>query len=152
MMMSPAGGDHGEIALNLGAIIRQHVKKNKLGRAYAAETGFILERNPDTVRAPDVAFIAAYRAEHARTPKFIPIPPDFCAEIVSPNDAAEAVIAMVQWWLDRGVKLVWVVDPQSKTVTSYLPGGDAHVYRDDDTPSLAPVLPDLAISMPELFD
>ena len=67
-MMSPAGAEHGEIAIRLGAIVFNHVHARQLGKVYAAETGFVISRDPDTVRAPDVAFVKASRLP-ARTPR-----------------------------------------------------------------------------------
>ena len=79
--MIPAGGDHGWITLGLATSIMNHVKSRGLGRAYAAETGFILSRDPDTVRAPDIAFLRAERAAVAQTAGFIPGAPDLAVEV-----------------------------------------------------------------------
>src|SRR5690348_2577081 len=74
--MSPAGFHHGGVAMTLAVLIGAHVRKHKLGTAYAAETGFILTRNPDTVRTPDVAFVRAGRIPPASKRGFFPGAPD----------------------------------------------------------------------------
>jgi len=116
-----------------------------------AETGFRLESNPDTVRAPNVAFIEADRAAEADTPKFIPVPPDFCAEVLSPNDRATEVAEKVHWWLDHGVRLVRVVDPENETVTAYERGGGVRINHRDDTIEGGDVFPGLALPVDRLF-
>lgn len=150
-MMSPAGGRHGDLAFALGLQIGTYVNEHHLGKLYAAETGFLLERDPDSVRAPDIAFIAAYRADQANTPGYIPIPPDLAVEVNSPGDRAGDVAAKVQWWLTHGTKLVWVVDPKPQTVTAYHPGGSAHVYAAQDTLDGGDVLPGFAMPLASLF-
>lgn len=149
-MMSPAGGGHGQIAANIAFYLKKWSLKNG-GIVYGAETGFVLERNPDTVRAPDAAWIAPERAEQANTIKFIPIAPDMLAEVLSPNDKAEEVAHKVQWWLDHGVKLVWVADPANQCVTAHLPSGDAHTYRKGDTLTAGDTMPGLSVAIDALF-
>lgn len=149
-MMSPAGGDHGQVAATLAFVLMDWAKKNG-GVVFGAETGFVLERNPDTVRAPDAAWISAERASEAKTIKFIPIPPDMLAEVLSPNDKAEEVAEKTQWWLDHGVRLIWIADPANRCVTVCLPGGDAHVYREGDTITGGDVLHGLKVAVKALF-
>ena len=92
VVMAPAGGRHGEVAHTLALFIGNHVRKRNLGRVFAAETGFVLRRDPDTVRAPDVAFVAAERLQAEETPAgFLESAPDLAIEVVSPGDAATAV-------------------------------------------------------------
>lgn len=149
--MTPPGGDHGYVAMEIAYAVRNWAEDHG-GRVYAAETGFVLERNPDTVRAPDVAYISRDRLEQAKTPKFIPIAPDFVAEVLSPNDKAGEVDQKVQWWLDHDVKMVWVADPTNQSVTSYLPNGMAHLYRGDDQLVGQDVLPGFCLPPQSIFD
>ncbi len=148
--MTPPGGNHGLITMEIAFAVRTWAQSNG-GRVYAAETGFVLERKPDTVRAPDVAYISKSRQNEARSEKYVPIAPDFVAEVISPNDKAEEVAAKVQWWLDHGVRLVWVADPANRCVTAHLPNGDAHVYRGNDTITGGDVLPGLSVAIADLF-
>ena len=152
IMMTPAGGFHGDVANEMAYRLNVFVRENALGKAVAAETGFILERNPDTVRAPDVAFIRNDLVKQANTPKFIPIPPDLAVEVNSPNDVVGEVVAKVQWWLAHGTRAVWVVDPESKTVTTYHPDGSARVVHHDETLTGGDVLPGFELSLATLLD
>src|SRR5208283_3333550 len=98
--MSPTNFRHGEIAFNIGAPLRAHVKANKLGRVSGGDPGFILARKPDTVLAPDVTFLRADRLR-AGVPAegFYEGAPDLAVEVVSPSDRASKVEKKVQDWL-----------------------------------------------------
>src|SRR4051794_26210352 len=87
--MPPAGAEHGWIAFNAARIVGNHVITNQLGWVFAAETGFRIFRDPDTVRAPDVAFVGAARFPEGRPPiRFAELAPDLIVEVVSPSDSA----------------------------------------------------------------
>jgi Uma2 family endonuclease len=150
-MMSPAGGNHGDAAYELGFRIGQFVRENRLGKMYTAETGFVLERNPDTVRAPDVAFIAADRVKEAKTPKYIPIPPDLVVEVNSPNDRAGEVVQKAGWWLSHGVREVWVCDPPTETITLYPSQGTPRVWQSQEILNDSAVLPGFTLELASLF-
>lgn len=150
-MMSPAGGRHGRVAMNLAFLIRKFVEKHPFGVVFAAATGFLLARNPDTVRAPDVAFVSASRlGDLVDETGYLPLAPDFVAEVLSPNDRPSEVEAKVKDWLTAGVQAVLVVDPQTRCV---------HCHRSDDdvqtvtagTVDLTPVFPGLRLLLSDLF-
>jgi Uma2 family endonuclease len=120
--------------------------------AFGAETGFVLRRDPDTVRAPDAAFIGAERAqETGRIVKFWPGSPDCAAEVVSPSDTFTDVEAKALQWIEAGTKLVLVVDPTRRTATIYREGGEAHVHREGDTLDLDAGVPGWRVAVAELF-
>ena len=121
--MTPAGAEHGRVALQIGARILGHAELHALGETYAAETGFVLRRGPDTVRAPDVAFVATDRLPPSPEPGFGRSVPDLVVEVVSPWDRASEVSSKAEAWLDAGVRLVWVVDPQARLAAVHHPGG-----------------------------
>lgn len=150
-MMSPAGGRHGRIAGRLFLRIGNHVEQRKLGEVFAAETGYILRRDPDTVRAPDVSFVSRERlgdlADHAG---YLPIAPDLAAEVVSPSDESSKVEAKAMDWLHSGVRVVLVVDPQTKSIREYRSSSEIRVY-DDGTIALQDILPDFKLDVAELF-
>jgi len=127
------------------------IQANKLGELTLAETGFRLGQGADTVRAPDIAWIATERVEQAKTEKFIPIPPDLAVEVNSPSDVIGDVVAKVQWWLAHGTRAVWVVDPKSKTVTTYHPDGSARVVHHNQTLTGGDVLPGFELPLNKLF-
>jgi Uma2 family endonuclease len=148
--MSPAGGGHGEIAFKIGMKIGQFVEKHRLGRMTAAETGFILSTNPDTVRAPDVGFISKARAPEPLPSGFVPLAPDLAVEVVSPNDTASDIHARVIDFLQAGTVLVWVVYPDSKTVVVHTTDG-AQTLTAQDTLDGAEVLPGFKVKVADLF-
>jgi len=117
--MPPAGGEHGGITLDLGSHIRNHVKEYALGYTTAAETGYILFKNPDgkdTVLAPDVGFVSKAHLPQGLPAGYIPVPPDLAVEVVSPGDRADEVDEKVNTYLKYGVRLVWVFYPKTKSV------------------------------------
>ena len=139
--MTPAGGEHGRVSLRLGARILEHVEEHDLGAAFAAETGFVLNRGPDTVRAPDVAFVCGDRLQAAPSWGFPELAPDLVVEVVSPSDRASEVASKAAMWLDAGVRLVWVVDPQARLAAVHHPGGLVTVLREDGVLDGEDVLP-----------
>ena len=147
--MAPAGGDHGYIALNIGGIVREYVRTHGLGRVYAAETGFRLQRNPDTVRAPDAAFV---RAERVRpSPGYIDGAPDLAVEVVSPNDTYTEVSMKVAEWFSAGALLIWIIDPSGNTVAVHLPDGTSTMLHESDMLDGGAVLPGLSVLVADIF-
>ena len=123
---SPSGF-HGKVAARLLYLIAHHVYANHLGVVFAQETGFHIATNPDTVRAPDVAFLRADRADLIPPTGYGRTAPDLAVEILSPGDRRGEVLAKVEDWLTGGVSLLWVIDPKRVT---------AKVYRGDGSISL----------------
>ena len=115
--MTPAGHPHGRVAMRVGWLLTQHVEENNLGAVYAAETGFVLSRDPDTVRAPDVAFVRRERVEKVgEAGGYWPGAPDLAVEVVSPGDYYTEVEGKVADWLRAGARMVVVVDPSNRVV------------------------------------
>ncbi len=118
--LSPAGSYHGSVASILHSILAPLIVKQRLGRTFSAETGFIVSRDPDTVIAPDFAFIAKGNLPEERPNEgYCPGAPDFAVKVLSPNESAREVAAKTKLWLSAGVKLLWVVDPVLETITAY---------------------------------
>jgi Uma2 family endonuclease len=113
--MSPASRNHGRVANNVAFHITAFVKKYKLGGCYTAETGFVVERTPTTIMAPDFAFIAKER-DKPQAQGFGLIVPDFVLEVMSPSDSMSDAIEKTLDWINAGVKLVWVADMKEKCV------------------------------------
>jgi len=151
--MSPASTMHGNIAMRLGAILWNYSEENDLGRVFAAETGFTLSRNPDTVRAPDVAFVAKERIPAAGVPEtgFWAVAPDLVAEVISPNDRMTEIQDKVTDYLAAGVRLVWVVDPKTETVTVYQSLKQVKVLIAGDVLEGEDVLPGFSLTLQKLF-
>jgi Uma2 family endonuclease len=151
-VMAPAGDVHGDMAMGLGGWMRVYADQNNLGKVFAAETGFVLAQDPYTVRAPDVAFVTKERLSLGMTGKYFPAAPDLAVEVVSPNDTAAEVQDKVQDWLRHGVRLVWVVEPKTRTVTIFRPDGSANVLQATDTLSGEEVLAGFEFGLGRLFE
>jgi Uma2 family endonuclease len=150
--VTPAGFEHGDLAGEVFFHVKAFVREHRLGVVLAAETGFVLQRDPDTVRAPDVAFVRADRVPPKdQRRRFAELAPDLVAEVVSPTDRAGEVNGKVAQWLDAGVRLVWVVDPENRVVVAHEPGGLAHLLREDGLLDGGDVLPGFRLPLAELF-
>ena len=150
--MPPAGNIHGNRAMRLGWRLAQYVETNGLGVVFAAETGFKLRSNPDTVRAPDVSFISKKRVEEAgEFEGFWPGAPDLAVEVVSPGDAYTDVAEKVEEYLRAGVQAVWVVDPRRRTITVYLSLSDITILGEPDTLDGGRIIPGFRCKVAEIF-
>jgi Uma2 family endonuclease len=152
IVMAPAGYDHGWIACNVAGALRDFVKAKKLGRVSTVEAGFLISRNPDTVRAPDVAFVRAERIPPGGQKKFFDGPPDLVVEVLSPEDRSSEVNAKIYDWLQAGCIQVWVVDPQNKTATVYRNRREAAVFTLEDTLAADDLLPGFSLPVAEIFE
>ncbi len=150
--MAPAGNVHGRIAMKAGWRLAQHVEIHNLGVVYAAETGFILGRNPDTVRAPDVAFVRSEVVEAMGGVRgFLPCAPDLVIEVISPGDSYTEVKEKVMEWLDAGCRMVVTIDPRRRTVTVYRSRHDIEILTEEDTLSGGDVVEGWELPLPVLF-
>jgi Uma2 family endonuclease len=150
--MSPGGDEHGWIALEIGSSLRGHVRTHRLGRAYGAETGFKLSENPDTVRAPDVAFVRHERILAApRITGFRAGAPDLVVEIISPNDLYSEVAEKVAMWLAHGCRMVIVVHPRGREVVIHRSPNNIRHLTIDDTIDGEEVVPGWRLPVRELF-
>ena len=113
----PAGQEHGEIVMRLGAKLLNHIQARRLGRLMGSDSGVWLERGPDTVREPDIAFITAEKSPlDERVTGYTEVAPDLVVEIASPGDSRRAINDKALMWLSFGTRLVWVVHPDTRTV------------------------------------
>jgi Uma2 family endonuclease len=151
VMMSPAGFDHGRFALRIGAALDSFVTLRRLGVVVGAETGFQIARDPDTVRAPDVAFVRAERIPSGGVKGFFQGPPDLAVEVVSPGDRMSEVTAKAQDWLRAGCLLVWVVDPETQNVSIYRSGREVAVVTESDALTGEDVLPGFSTPVRDFF-
>jgi Uma2 family endonuclease len=150
--ISPAGSRHGRIALRIGSLLQQFVHLQRLGETVGAETGFILSRNPDTVRAPDAAFIAQARIPAGGLPDgYFPGAPDLAVEVVSPSDAAAEVHRKVGEYFKAGSQQVWVVYPDEREVAVYRSAREIVVLTAAETLDGAPLLPGFTCPVADLF-
>jgi Uma2 family endonuclease len=148
----PPGHEHGLVTMNIAGPLYEYVKNKNLGKVYAAETGFLLEQNPDTVRAADVAFIRSERIEKAGPIKGYWVgAPDLAVEVVSPSDTVRRIEGKVAQWLEAGTCMVWVVSPRLHTVTVYRSLTDIETLTKNNTLDCGDVIPGFQISISEIF-
>ncbi|MDQ4002942.1 MAG: Uma2 family endonuclease [Actinomycetota bacterium] len=151
--MVPAGARHGSVAARLTSLLDQHVRAEGLGIVLAAETGFRIFRDPDTVRAPDVSFVARERVPAAGPPEgYWNLAPDLVVEVVSPNDTASEVQSKVQMWLESGVRLAWVVYPSTRSVVVYESLKEISTLTTGDVLSGGNVVPGFGCAVEEIFE
>ncbi len=151
VMMSPAGFEHGRIVSRINARLEIFVDEHRLGVVTGAETGFLIAREPDTVRAPDVGFVRKERLGEHTGAGYFPGPPDLAVEVVSPNDSASEVLTKAHEWLMAGCVEVWAVDPQTQMVTIYRDKHATEVLGTHETLSSEGLLPGFSARIDEIF-
>ena len=150
--MPPAGGYHGNVAFTIASIIGSHIRGKDLGEGFTAETGFVTGRAPDSVRAPDVAFVSKERLAGGRAPDgFVQTAPDLAVGVVSPNDSASAIHEKVMEYFAAGTRLVWVVYPASRSVTVHRSSVESRTVGEGDTLDGEPVFEGFQVPVGDLF-
>ena len=151
--MPPTGWSHGPVSSKFDRRIGLFVEQHRLGVVSTAEVGYLLTRNPDTVRAPDVSFVSRERIPPGGvTEGYVPFAPDLAVEIVSPSNSAVDISDKVEEYLAAGTRMVLVVFPRRRSVTAYLPGGEARVLHEDDILDGGDVLPGFAVRVGDFFE
>lgn len=148
----PAGYRHGGIGVRLIIRLGGYVEAHRLGQVVNADTGFLLFRNPDTVRAPDVAFVARDRLELQAPEKFYPAHPDLAVEVASPSNTVGEMIAKMLDYLRAGTRMAWMIDPSSRTVTVYRSFDDIRIVPEEGLLEGADVVPGFTMRVAELFE
>jgi Uma2 family endonuclease len=148
--MPPPKGPHGACCSRVDRRLGNFVEANALGTVFANDTGFLTERNPDTVKGADVAFWTKERLPEVPT-DYIAVPPDLAVEVVSPNDHFSRVQAKVRHYLDVGVKMVWVIDPTDRSATVYRSRERIKVLVETDTISGEEVVPGFTCLVADLL-
>lgn len=150
--MTAPGSEHGDVTMRLGARIHMHGEDNDLGRTFAAETGFILARDPDTVRAPDIGFVSKARVSLIGTSGYVQCAPDLAVEVLSPSNTSREMLVKIADYFAAGTQRVWVVNPRSRTVTIYENATqDVHVLQASDTLDGDDLLPGFSVPVAKLF-
>ncbi len=151
-VMSSGGWTHGMVIGRLHNRLGSFIERHNLGIVFGAETGFHLSSNPDTVRAPDIAFIAKENLP-TTLPKdgYWPGAPDLAVEVLSPNDRMAEVDEKIEAWLTAGCAAVWVVDPKLETVTIYLSRTNVQIKTVGEILSGGPVVSGFSCKVDEIF-
>ena len=148
----PAGQRHGKIVLRLGAALFNFVEPRALGTLVASDSGVWVERDPDTVREPDIAFTSVERLSlGADVEGYAEVVPDLVVEVASPSDSRREVHDKARMWLSHGVRLVWVVHPATLTVDVYKVDGDAATLGEQDSLDGLDVLPGFTWAVSAVF-
>jgi len=145
--MSPSGARHGRVAAEIAGSLVAYTKSHRTGVVYSSETGFRISRQPDTVRAPDAAFVRSERVTD--TIGFFDGPPDAAFEVVSPGDTYTEVEEKTLAWLRAGTKVVVIVDPRTKMARVHRAGSTSNV---EDVIEIDDVIPGWRLSLAELFE
>jgi Uma2 family endonuclease len=146
--MAPSGGEHGQIAASFTAKLFHHVEQHDLGIVFGAETGFFIARDPDTVRAPDTAFVRKERAQAiGRITRYWPEAPDLAFEAISPSDILSEVEAKAMMWLQAGTQMAVVANPRNRTVSIYRPAKEPQVFGENAIIDFSPVVPGFQLSV-----
>jgi Uma2 family endonuclease len=118
---------------------------------FAQDTGFKIASDPDTVRAPDVAFVRRDRADQIPARGYAELAPDLLAEILSPDDRLAEILAKVAEWLAAGAHLVWLVDTERREIRIYRQDGSLSVLQENDSLSGEDVLQGFVCPLRQVF-
>jgi Uma2 family endonuclease len=149
--MPPPGYRHGKVQLRIGSKLQTFLDAHPIGSA-TVESGVRTEDDPDTVRGPDVSFWSFQRLPADQNPEGYPQEPaDLCVEVMSPHDKRPALLAKVREYLFNGVRLVWVVDPEDRTVTVFRQPDEGRVLLENATLTGEDVLPEFSCKVADFF-
>jgi len=148
--VSNAGWWHGAIAAAVCEFLRAHVRLNHLGCVFAAATGFLLARNPDTVRSPDAAFVRTDRMPKEPSRGHFVGAPDLAVEVTSPSETWDYVLAKVHAWLAHGTRVVWVIESEAARASVFDVAGTVTMLGARDTLRGGDVLPGFAVPIADL--
>ena len=148
----PTGIRHGKTVVRLIVLLAGIVEPRQMGTLVASDTGFLLEKEPDTVREPDVAFISAQRLSlDEDVTGYFEGPPDLAVEIASPSDSPRQLFDKARMWISFGVPLVWTVDPDARTLDVHRPNQPLIRLSADDTLDGGQVLPGFTCTVGDIF-
>ena len=152
VFMTPPGMEHGNFTGEINAQLRSYVHRRKLGKVVVGDVGFVLARDPDTVRGPDVAFIRRSRIPKSGLPKgYFEGAPDLAVEVVSPSDRWSEIEEKVREYIAAGARLVWVINPSTQTAHVYRVDGSVSRLTEKDALKGEDVVPGFSLSLRTLF-
>ncbi len=150
--LSPTGLSHGYTEARIVALLWTYLREHPIGILVTGEVGFVLRRDPDTVRAADVAFVRRERLPSGDLPHgFFEGAPDLVVEILSPSDRYTDVLRKVSEWLEAGAAMAWMVDPERYGVMVFRPDGTLRLLGEGDPLEGEEVLPGFRYPVGELF-
>ncbi len=146
----PTGDPHSAVVDRIHYLIAHHAEINDYGRAPTGEPGYRLGADPDTVRAPDVAWVAPGRIPEG-TQGYPELAPDLAVEVKSPGNSNPELAAKAAMWLNYGSRMVWVADPDQSSITIYRTDAEPVTLYEDDQIDGADVLPGFTSPVWRLF-
>lgn len=151
VVREPAGGRHGHVTARLSKRLMDVVEARGQGTVFAAETGFLIGTDPDTVRAPDIAFVTRERLPDPDLPGYPALAPDLVVEVSSPGDRPGETLTKVGEWLTAGTRLVWVVDPVRRLARVYRLDGSETVLQETESLDGEDVVPGFGCRLSEIL-
>jgi Uma2 family endonuclease len=145
------GPYHGSTQIRLGARLLGYADEHALGAVFT-DVGVVISHQPRTVRGPDILFYGTTRLPRPLPSKgFLQIPPDLAVEIVSPSNSASDIIEKVTEYLDADVRMVWVVDPGSRTATVYRSREKIRILGEQDELDGTDVVPGFRVRLRDVL-
>jgi Uma2 family endonuclease len=155
VVMPASSRRHSLIGQRIAWKLAEFVDQHGLGDVYGADAGFVLHRNPDTVRSPDAAFVERSRvlplADDPDADLFLELAPDLAVEVISPSNSIPEITAKAAEYIDAGSREVWIVNPRTETVTVRSPRGTAQVLRRGDVIDGGELLPGFRLPVADVF-
>jgi Uma2 family endonuclease len=145
--------EHGRYVSRLDRRLGTHVEAHHLGEVLVNDSGFILDRDPDTVRGPDISFIRRERLPNGKLPEgvYFPGPLDLAIEVLSPDDRLADVEDKIDLYLAAGCPLVVILNPKRRTATLHRPGVDPHIVREPELLDLSAIVADFRCALADIF-
>lgn len=150
LTMPLPGAKHGVVTMNLSSPLHLHVQTHRLGFVFGAETGFILDRNPDTVLGPDIAFVRSERISTLPN-GYLEMVPDLIVEVISPGQSRSKIEKKTLQWLEHGALEVWLVNPKTRTVDIRRPTGENQILQEGDEVTGGDLVPGFRIPVSRIF-
>lgn len=150
IVREPPGTHHGRVSGRFDRRLADFVEQHNLGEVFPQDTGFKIEHDPDTVRAPDVAFVSTERLAQIPERGYAPLAPDLVVEVASPGDRPGEVLEKVGEWLNAGVRLVWYLDAARREGRVYRPDGSVTLLGPGDAFDGEDVLPGFSCQIADL--
>ncbi len=149
--LPPPAKPHGAVCMRVGYYLTAYVEQRGRGYTTCNDSGVVLERDPDTVRGPDVALYEDADTFADLPPKYGEVPPRLAVEVLSPNDRAGKMLRKITDYLTQGVDLVWLIDPEDRTVTVHRPNRSPVLVKEGQELTGEDVLPGLRVPVADVF-
>jgi Uma2 family endonuclease len=150
-VMSPTKPLHGVVCARITIKLGSFVEEHDLGETFGAETGFLVERDPDTVLGTDVAYISHERLAAENFEKFFPFAPDLAVEVLNPSNTAREINDKVAMYFAAGARAAWVFNPKKRTAAVYTSPSDVRILNEQETLEGGEVLPGFTLELSKLF-